>query len=318
MLAYTTYLVAFLCLMDGILGYGKNESVVTAAGKQKIPSEALKITLAIFSGLLDPEWVDLLPNNQLYQNIRGRLDAARKKRLTYSEENMPARLGYKGFLVGSALMSKPDLILGPNTVELQKLLLQAMPKDKSLYHIKGLPSKEIEKGEAPVKRRKKREAPDFNPAPWNAANKVKLNNCYNYETNQQTDTCAQPGDRIGNPLPRPFYDLQVQQAAESDGLVTLKEEYVPEIDGTFVIPPAHKNAGHVVALMVSPPEFGLDFHMYRLDSDGLWSHKPGKTPVTRKDKFNQSRKDPREAFHGMAPKYHFVCFMTTTANTQVS
>ncbi len=216
-------------------------------------AEALKITLAIFSGRPDPKWV-LQPNNQMYQNIRGRLDVARKKRLTYSEENIPARLGYKGFLVGSAMMGKPELILGPNTVELQKLLLQTMPKDKSLYHIQGLLLKEIEKGEAPVKGRKKRVAPDFNPAPWNAADKVTENNCYNYATNQQTDTYAFPGRKSGFQLPDPFNGPQVQQAAESDGLVTLKGDDVPNIGGPFVIPPAHQAAGHLVALVVSPPQ----------------------------------------------------------------
>ncbi|KAL9957002.1 hypothetical protein ACROYT_G038579 [Oculina patagonica] len=318
MLAYTSFLVAFLCVMDGVLGYGTNESVVHATGKLKIPSEAMNVTLAIFSGRRDPEWV-LQPNNQLYQNIRGRLDAARKKRLTYSEENMPARLGYKGFLVGSAMMGKPVLILGPYTIALQKLLLQTMPKEKSLYHFQGRLLKEIEKGEAPVKGRKKRVAPDFNPAPWNAAHKVRLNNCYNYATNQQTDTFAQPGRKSGNPLPDPFNGPQVQQAAESDGLVTLKQQYVPIPGFPFVmIPPEHQNAGHLVALVVSPPQSYInDFHWYRLDSNGWWSHKPGEEEVTSEDYSGQPIKDPRLADHGTFPNYQFVCFMSTTANTNV-
>lgn len=172
---------------------------------------------------------------------------------------MPARLGYKGFLVESAMMSKPELVLGPNTVELQQLLLQTMPKDKNLYHIQDLLLKEIAKGESPDLGRRKRVAPNFDAAPWDAANKVKLNNCYNYGTNQQTDTFARPGRRSGNPIQRPFNDLQVQQAAESDGLETLEEEHIPAIDGTFVIPPAHKDAGHLVALVVSPPECKYNF-----------------------------------------------------------
>lgn len=36
------------------------------------------------------------------------------------------------------------------------------------------------------------------------------------------------------------------------------------------------NGGYAVLLVVSP---GFDYHWYRQDADGTWSHKPGSTHV---------------------------------------
>ncbi len=50
-----------------------------------------------------------------------------------------------------------------------------------------------------------------------------------------------------------------------------------------------------VALVVAP---GYDFHWYRLDDNGLWSHKPGGTQATNLDKSNNLITDPRTANRG--------------------
>ena len=38
--------------------------------------------------------------------------------------------------------------------------------------------------------------------------------------------------------------------------------------------------GHLIALVIWP---NVDFHFYRMNRDGLWSHKPGGMPVTNVD-----------------------------------
>lgn len=53
---------------------------------------------------------------------------------------------------------------------------------------------------------------------------------------------------------------------------------------------------------------GVDFHWYRLDQGGLWSHKPGQTRVTQSDKAGNNIVDPRTAANG---NYHFALFMTS-------
>ena len=58
---------------------------------------------------------------------------------------------------------------------------------------------------------------------------------------------------------------------------------------------------------------GVDYHWYRLDDDGKWSHKPGGTRVTQADNAGRYIKDPRKA-NSHPINYKFVCFMTTDKN----
>lgn len=46
-----------------------------------------------------------------------------------------------------------------------------------------------------------------------------------------------------------------------------------------------------------------DYHWYRQDSDGLWSHKPGTTPVTRLDASNKYIVDPYIADRGLYTQF---------------
>ena len=57
---------------------------------------------------------------------------------------------------------------------------------------------------------------------------------------------------------------------------------------------------------------GGDFHWYRLDSNGTWSHKPGQTGATVLDDAKRPIIDPRTADTGV---YKFVCFMVISRNT---
>ena len=90
-------------------------------------SEQYHVTLAVYSGLPDPEW-SIKPNDVNYQRISELFNAAKRDKLTQKPKNMPSRLGYKGFLVRENKERSDKLILGPKTKELQKLLLQTTPK----------------------------------------------------------------------------------------------------------------------------------------------------------------------------------------------
>lgn len=57
---------------------------------------------------------------------------------------------------------------------------------------------------------------------------------------------------------------------------------------------------------------GNDYHWYRLDSDGKWSHKPGRTRASQYDNAGHYIHDPRHANMG---DYRFVCFMSTDKHT---
>ncbi|KAL9970500.1 hypothetical protein ACROYT_G022885 [Oculina patagonica] len=90
----------------------------------------LKVTLAIFSDCPDPEW-QVLTCDPSYKEIERLLDIARFGGFIYHHKDMPARLGYKGFLIHHTARknSQPKLISGPHTVQLQQLLLKTVPDD---------------------------------------------------------------------------------------------------------------------------------------------------------------------------------------------
>ncbi|XP_015759333.1 PREDICTED: uncharacterized protein LOC107338609 [Acropora digitifera] len=86
----------------------------------------LTVSLIVFSGRPNPKW-KILSTNPGYKGIVTMLQNAKNAKLTYRPVDMPARLGYKGFLVQSTMKKESDLIVGPKTATLQKLLLKTMP-----------------------------------------------------------------------------------------------------------------------------------------------------------------------------------------------
>ncbi len=135
-------------------------------------------------------------------------------------------------------------------------------------------------------------APLYEPAWWNVPARQPVNNCYNYATNYRTDTFAQPGKAAGAQY-KSLSCADVSVAAVADDLIADSSA-----DNAC---PAY---GHLVALVVAP---GWDFHWYRKGKDGMWTHKPGGTPVTNVDNSGNAITDPRTANRG--PYTDFCMFM---------
>ena len=128
--------------------------------------------------------------------------------------------------------------------------------------------------------------PEFDPS-WNDGGAKQFgNNCYNYSTNKRTDTFAQPGSGTGQVITVPFTCAEVGASAVSDGLRSR-----PNGDDD---PSA---CCHTVALVIWPGSGG-DYHWYRRDKDGTWSHKPGGTRATQLDQSGRRITDPRTADRG--------------------
>ena len=147
--------------------------------------------LAVFSGRPDPQWTILLTDPG-YNEIAGRVKRARNAKFTYRPEDMPARLGYKGFLVQDTLKNKLDLIVGPYTVPLQRLLLETIPKGIIPKATLKSVSEEINQGKVSAEvKATKRFAPSYFPSWWNGnQNRLARNNCYNYANDRATGTLA--------------------------------------------------------------------------------------------------------------------------------
>jgi len=146
------------------------------------------------------------------------------------------------------------------------------------------------------------DAPAYAPGAWNVPAVQPYNNCYNYANNQQTNTFAQPGRGSGHP----FLSLDcggVQAAAIFDGLVQ---------SVGFQNPLGH-GQGWYVALVIWP---GTDYHWYRQDSVGCWSHKPGQTAVRNTDNAGQPITDPNTCDRG--PYTDFCTYMITRNGVHIA
>jgi hypothetical protein len=133
--------------------------------------------------------------------------------------------------------------------------------------------------------------PSYHPSFWNSAASVPpcpfsntvqtCNNCYNYGNNKRTDTFAQPGRASGITLSGANMNCNdVRNAAVADGV-----ELLPQ---SGVCPGKYDK----VALVVDP---GTDYHWYRQDKNGMWTHKPGGTQATNLDNSSNPISNPETA-----------------------
>ncbi|WAR23646.1 IMSP1-like protein [Mya arenaria] len=150
--------------------------------------------------------------------------------------------------------------------------------------------------------------PAYNPSPWNDDEHVlEHNNCYNYATNKVTNTFAQPGRASHYKPVGPIKADVVRKECYSDG-------YKKRQDGGQ--PSKNQNTGPV-ALVFWPNADGSmhDFHFFRMDSNKMWSHKPGSTKVKNTDNARQLINDPQTA--AISP-YDFVCYLGNNAKVNIN
>ncbi|UCE74953.1 MAG: hypothetical protein JSV56_04415 [Methanomassiliicoccales archaeon] len=125
--------------------------------------------------------------------------------------------------------------------------------------------------------------PDYNPTLWNDMGPdlgIRDNNCYNYACDIKTDTNAQPGLAHGTGASDAGDCQEVELAAMADGLKKWDEQTL-------------EGCTHLVALFVDRDIH--DYHWYRLDSSGRWSHKFGQFPATDLDASDKPILNPETA-----------------------
>lgn len=134
--------------------------------------------------------------------------------------------------------------------------------------------------------------PVFEPDYWNdgtdpakvanPGSMQKRNNCYAYATDIPNRTFAQPGMASGRPISSLADCTDAVAGAQADGL-------------TATATGPCTGCCHLTALVVAP---NFDYHWYRLDASGAWSHKPGQTHATDRDNSGNVITDPRTADRG--------------------
>ena len=137
--------------------------------------------------------------------------------------------------------------------------------------------------------------PNYTPYYWNRNKSVReSNNCYNYSNNTRTDTFAQPGRMSNKPISANSC-AAVVRSAQSDGLL------LAPADGSC--PSGKKCKGMAkIALVtgyINTSRGKLwDYHWYRLDQNGYWTHKPGGSNATSEDNFGAYITNPETAERG--------------------
>lgn len=151
---------------------------------------------------------------------------------------------------------------------------------------------------------------DYEPESWNntfvsdslgyTGYIYRRTNCYSYAVNAQinpttnTFTIMQPGQATGEKIETDDYlnTDKVVSAIKSDANV-LGFEF-NEIKADEPCPDGTYKVAFVIDNQYSNGDsFTYDYHWYRQNSDGSWSHKPGTTPVRNVDSDNKLIMDPR-------------------------
>ncbi|WP_417414842.1 hypothetical protein [Hoeflea sp.] len=273
----------------------------------------LLVTVDMFSGLENPSFVI---GDDESRNILSGLEANQSR---LAELPRPSVLGYRGFRVshiGEQDKQTPELFASRGAEEtfqvydlpeIEKQLIelsgQALRDDdlKSLLFAEFERTSGIGWAETLAKTQVKcppcnaADAPAYNPGFWNQPNRQPYNNCYNYANNQATNTFAQPGRATGNPITA-LSCKGVQPSAQSDGLI-------PAAGFAGQLKPGQ---GWYVALVIWP---GRDYHWYRQDNVGCWSHKPGQTAARNTDSSGNAIADPKTCDRG--PYTAFCTYMIT-------
>ncbi len=122
--------------------------------------------------------------------------------------------------------------------------------------------------------------PDFNPKLFNSPHYVNYNNCYAYAFMDPRDDAnrkekPQPGFRSGLPL------LQESQYSVANFRKYMLADH-PHVFFTTSKQPCGCDY-YKAALFYDSQDPSKDYHYYRQDSNGWWSHKPGAELVQDKD-----------------------------------
>lgn len=130
------------------------------------------------------------------------------------------------------------------------------------------------------------EEPDYQPDKW--VENQTYNNCYAYALDnlKVRHRKPQPAEQ-----PSPIYTCQhLKQWIDRDLIDQTGRKYSLLAGQNEQLCPK----GHHQIYLVHNED---DYHFYRLDSDGLWSHKPGSSEVTRLDGNGELITNPSMASH---------------------
>ena len=132
--------------------------------------------------------------------------------------------------------------------------------------------------------------PRYEPHKWNLKEHIKSNhNCYSYALDDKH------GRRKGKAQPGYYANYPPIDLSEYNCDAIFKRIWKdnPSIYPTLFTNKCNK--GYYKAFFTLSPKNHTDYHFYRQDKNGYWSHKPGRTNVTNKDADDKRILNPKNA-----------------------
>lgn len=128
--------------------------------------------------------------------------------------------------------------------------------------------------------------PSYEPSLWNDGERIqKSTNCYAYAANDPYNhpprSKPQPGQHSGTGM-QDISSGELRRTSVADGMILAPD------------PPPPRPGYYVVAGVIAP-DAPQDYHWYRQDNDGMWSHKPGWGSATNLDASGSLISDPKLA-----------------------
>lgn len=206
------------------------------------------VTLLAYANLRDPVWKFGQCLNQEIQNL---LLQAKNNSYVYEHVCIPKKTGFKGFLVQDA--SGEQLIVGPETIELQLLLLGTMPSELPpigdyRQRIRIVIASGTVSPDCPDTTGNKSYELPYSLERWSFNENIRRkNNGYNYVNDLMSNSYAQPGRASGQIYSQISGD-QIRDAAVRDGLVVLN----PHPAANDSVPTNPDGYSYMVALFVAP------------------------------------------------------------------
>ena len=133
--------------------------------------------------------------------------------------------------------------------------------------------------------------PQFEPNKWNLNPKIKkTHNCYSYAVNMINEK------HQGKPQPGYFsgFDHVEDNEYNCKAFHSRLKEDLPSMYLTSFEQPCKKGF-HKAFMAIDDKETDQDYHFYRQDKTGMWSHKPGKTEVINIDASGKKIINPLKA-----------------------
>lgn len=128
------------------------------------------------------------------------------------------------------------------------------------------------------------------PSYWNDTANIRRTNCYGYMLNR---IAHDKNDPLAGYIFQPGFVNGTKPALNTADIINAVESDMSAWDRTIRSSSYSEKPGsneYKVALVIAPDD---DYHWYRQDLDGGWSHKPGLTEITYKDASGVAISDPQ-------------------------